>query len=150
MATRRNSRTLVNYLGAEVKAAISKSKLSNLVSDGQGGERVAEAAIQRMFVEGQTPSSLNIDQYEFALGYFQQMKVVPLAARAMALVLVDAAKAQGTTVMKLIENVSADEMSVLQAETYNYLNQLRSGTSQLAGSKPVDNTKSYRARYLKA
>lgn len=150
MAIRRNSKTLVNYFGAEVKAAISKSKLSNVVANGQGNERVSEAAVQRMFVEGQTPSSINIAQYEFALGYFQQMNVVPLAAKAMALILVDAAKAQGTTAMRLIENVSAQEISLLQAETYNYINQLRSGTSQLAGSKPVDNTKSYRARYLKA
>ena len=68
----------------------------------------------------------------------------------MAVVMVDAARAQGVSVMSLLEGSNKTTLSLLEANTYKFINQLRDGTSQLAASKGVDNRTSVRSRYLLA
>ena len=150
MAVNRVSTSLVRYLGAEVAAQNTRGSLRNKVSSGQGTEIVSPADAQRVFNTGLTPASVNIKEFDAARGYFENRGAEPLAAKAMALVMVDAAKAQNLSVMRLLDGSNSDKIALLEAETYNYINQLRDGTSQLSGSKPNNNQTSVRARYLLA
>jgi hypothetical protein len=148
MTVNRVSTSLVRFFGAGVKAQQAGGKLSNLVSDGQGGETPMAADVQRFLTKGLTPASVNIHDYQSALGHLERLGASPLAAKAMALVFVDAAKAQGVSVMSLIESTNSSQLSLLSAETYKYINQLRDSTNQLSGSVAVDNSLSLRSRYL--
>lgn len=150
MAVNRVSTSLVRYLGAEVSATSTRGSLRNKVNAGQGTEIVSPADSQRVFNTGLTPASVNIGEFDAARGYFENRGTEPLAAKAMALVMADIAKAQGTTVMRLLDDSDKQSIKLLEAETYNYINQLRDGTSQLSGSTTTDNRKSVRARYLLA
>jgi hypothetical protein len=149
MTIRRSSTSLVNYFGAEVTATMTQGKLSNTVRNGTGNERAAEAAVQIFTNTNYTPSALKISEYEYALGFVQAAGIAPLAQKTMALVFVDAAKAQGISVAALLRDVTSSELSLVEAKSYDYINKLRDNTSQLSGSTPVSNNNSYRARYLK-
>ena len=80
----------------------------------------------------------------------QNQGVAPNAAKAMAMVLVDAAQAQGVGVMSLIKTTDTTKMALVSNTAYTYINQLRDGSSQLGGSQNIDNGKSLRSRYLLA
>ena len=150
MAANRISTNLVRYLGADVSARKSNGKLSNLVKDGQGREIVQPADAQRTFNTNLVPASINVGEFDAAQGYLQQRGAEPLAAKAMAVVMVDAARAQGVSVMSLLEGSNTERLSLLEANTYKFINQLRDGSSQLSASKGVDNRTSVRSRYLLA
>jgi hypothetical protein len=78
----------------------------------------------------------------------QALGAEPLAAKTMALVLVDAAKAQGVAVMSLIDATNTEEMALISNEAYRQINQLRDISSQLGSSQDIDNSESLRSRYL--
>lgn len=148
MAINRVSTELVRYLGAEVSARNINGKLANVVSRGQGNEIIRPADSQRMLSTSLSPASTKIADFDAALGYFENRGATPLAARTMALVMVDAAKAQGLNVMSILNNSNQATVELTEAKTFNYINQLRDGSSQLSTSKITDNKKSMRARYL--
>ena len=150
MAVNRVSTSLVRYLGAEVSARNSSGSLSNLVKNGQGNELVQPADAQRVFNTDLTSASIKLSDYDAALGYLQNKGAEPLAAKAMAVVLVDSAKAQNVNVMSLIEQREGNKLALLEPKTFDYINQLRDGSSQLSSSKEIDNRKSVRSRYLLA
>lgn len=150
MAVNRISTSLVRYLGAEVSAKSTRGALRNTVKAGQGNEVVQPADTQRVFNTGLTPASVNINDFSAARGYFENRGATPLAAKAMALVMADIAKKEGVSVMKLVDDSNKQNIKLLEAETYRYINQLRDGTSQLSGSTATNNSKSVRARYLLA
>ena len=150
MAANRISTNLVRYLGADVAAKQNNGKLSNVVKDGQGNEIVRPADAQRTFDTNLVPASINVAEFDAAQGYLQQHGAEPLAAKAMAVVMVDAARAQGVSVMSLLEGSNTATLSLIEANTYKFINQLRDGTSQLEASKGVDNRTSVRSRYLLA
>lgn len=150
MAAERSSTSLVRFLGAEVSARNTAGKLANVVKDGLGGERTQDASSQRAGAENTEPASIKISDFEAALAHMQRNGVEPLAAKAMAVVMVDVAKSQGVGVMSLLKDTSAQEMALVSAEAYTFINQLRDGSSQLSGSKAIDNAKSLRSRYLLA
>jgi hypothetical protein len=150
MAVNRVSTSLVNYLGAEVAAKTVRGAFSNTVKAGQGNEIVSPADTVRASNLNLVNASVNIGQFDAARGYFENRGAAPLAAKAMALVIVDAAKAQGVSVMKLLNGSNKQTIELLEKQTYNYINQLRDGTSQLAGSNRTNNNASVRARYLLA
>ena len=148
MAVNRTSTSLVRYLGAEVSARNNNGSLANVVQSGQGKEIVQPADSQRVFNSSLTPASVKIADFDAAFGYLQGKGATPLAAKAMALVIVDAAKAQGVSVMSILEQRNSNKLALLDAKTYNYINQLRDRSSQLSNSTTVDNKKSVRSRYL--
>jgi len=150
MAANRISTNLVRYLGADLSARSNRGKLSNVVKDGQGREIVVPADAQRTFDTNLVPASINVGEFDAAQGYLQQRGAEPLAAKAMAVVMVDAARAQGVSVMALLEGSNTETLSLLEANTYRFINQLRDGTSQLSASRGVDNRTSVRSRYLLA
>lgn len=150
MAVNRVSTSLIRYLGAEVSPTSTRGALRNKIRDGQGIEIVQPADTQRVFNTGLTPASVNVSDFDAARGYFENRGATPLAAKAMALVMADIAKHNGVSVMKLVDDSDKQNIKLLEAETYRYINQLRDGTSQLSGSAPTDNKKSVRARYLLA
>ncbi len=148
MAANRASTQLVQFLGAEITARNTAGKLANVVKDGLGGERTRDASSQRAGTEDVEPASINIADFQAALAHMQQNGAEPLAAKTMAVVMVDAAKAQGVGVMSLLKNTSAQEVALVSQEAYRFINQLRDISSQLSGSKAIDNSKSLRSRYL--
>ena len=150
MAANRTSTSLVRYLGAEVSARTSRGSLRNKVTAGQGREIVSPADSPRISNRNLAPASVKIADFDAAKGFFESRGAQPLAAKAMALVVVDAAKAQGVSAMSILDGSDTTSIKLLDSQTYNYINQLRDGTSQLSGSKPSDNRKSVRARYLLA
>lgn len=150
MIVKRTSTSLVQFLGASVTAKQQGGKLSNVISDGLGGERTTQADVDRFLNTSLVPASINIAEFHAALGHLQSNNVEPLTAKAMALVLVDAAAAQNVNVMSLINNTDAKEMALVSNTAYTFINQLRNGSSQLGGSKAIDNSKSLRSRYLLA
>lgn len=150
MTVNRVSTSLVRYLGADVSARNINGRLSNVVKNGQGTEIVQPADAQRTFSTNLVPASINVGEFDAARGFLQQRGAEPLAAKAMAVVFVDSARAQGVSVMSLLEGANADKIALLQAETYKFINQLRDGSSQLSGSREVDNRVSVRSRYLLA
>ena len=150
MAAERSSTSLVRFLGAEVSARNTAGKLVNVVKDGLGGERTRDASSQRAGAENTEPASIKISDYEAALAHMQRNGAEPLAAKAMAVVIVDAARAQGVGVMSLLKDTVAQEMALVSEAAYIYINQLRDGSSQLSGSEAIDNAKSLRSRYLLA
>jgi hypothetical protein len=150
MAVNRVSTSLVSYLGAEVSARNVRGGLRNIVKSGQGNEIVGPADTPRSSNLNLVNASVNIDEFDAAKGYFENRGAAPLAAKAMALVMVDAAKAQGVSTMSLLDGSDKQKIKLLEAQAYNYINQLREGTTQLSGSKTTDNKTSVRARYLLA
>ena len=147
MAVNRQSTSLVRFLGAEVSARQTNGKLANNVKSGLGGERTQPADYQRT-ANTLEPDSINIADYQAALGHMQRLGAAPLAAKAMAMVMVDSAKAQGIGVMSLIDSSSTVEMALVSNTAYTYINQLRDSSSQLGASQDIDNSKSLRSRYL--
>jgi hypothetical protein len=147
MAVNRQSTSLVRFLGAEVSARQTNGKLGNNVKSGLGGERTRPADQQRT-ANTLEPDSIKIADYQAALAHMQSLGAEPLTAKAMAMVMVDAAKAQGTGVMSLIDSASTTEMSLVSNTAYKYINQLRDISSQLGASEDIDNSKSLRSRYL--
>ncbi len=150
MASKRVSTQLVQFLGAEITARNTAGKLVNVVKDGLGGERTRQADSQRAGETNVEPASIKISDYEAALAHMQRNGAEPLAAKAMAVVMVDAAKAQGVGVMALLKDTDAQEISLVNNTAYKFINQLRDGSSQLSGSEAIDNSKSLRSRYLLA
>lgn len=150
VAANRISTSLVRYLGADVSARNINGRLSNIVKDGQGTEIVQPADAQRTFDTNLVPASINVGEFDAAQGFLLNRGAEPLAAKAMAVVFVDSARAQGVSVMSLLEGSNKEKIALLEAETYKFINQLRDGSSQLAGSKGVDNRTSVRSRYLLA
>lgn len=149
MTVERSSTNLVRFLGASVKATQNQGKLVNTVSNGQGGESTRRSAsVGRLANRGQGAASINIADYQAALGYLELRGVPHLAAKAMAAVLVDSAKSQGIGVMKLLET-SSQRVSLSDNNVFNRINQLRDGTSQLSNSRPIDNSKSTKSRFIK-
>ena len=149
MAVNRQSTSLVRFLGAEVSARQTNGKLANNVVNGLGGERTQPADFQRT-VNTLEPDSIKIADFQAALGHMQGLGAEPLAAKTMAVVLVDSAKAQGVGVMSLIDSASTEELSLVSNTAYTYINQLRDGSSQLGASQDIDNSESLRSRYLLA
>ena len=149
MAVNRTSTSLVRFLGAEVSARKTNGSLANNVKGGLGGE-VAQPADTQRLANNLTPASIKISDYQAALMHMQKQGVAPNAAKAMAMVMVDAARAQGVGVMSLIETNNTTKMALVSSTTYTYMNQLRDGSSQLGGSQSIDNSKSLRSRYLLA
>lgn len=150
MAVNRVSTQLVQFLGAEITARNTAGKLVNVVKDGLGGERTQQADSQRASLVDVEPASIKIADFQAALAHMQRNGVEPLAAKAMAVVMVDAARAQGVGVMSLLRDTSAQEMALVNNSAYKFINQLRDGSSQLSGSEAIDNSKSLRSRYLLA
>ena len=148
MAVNRVSTSLVRYLGAEVSARNTRGSLRNIVKSGQGSEIVSPADAPRASNLNLTNASVNIAEFDAARGYFENRGAAPLAAKSMALVMVDVAKAKSVSVMKLLDGSDTQSIKLLEADTYNYINQLRDGTSQLSGSNSTNNNTSVRARYL--
>ena len=149
MAINRTSTSLVRFLGAEVSARQTNGKLANNVVNGLGGERTQPADFQRT-ANTLEPDSIKIADFQAALGHMQGLGAEPLAAKAMAMVLVDSAKAQGVAVMSLIDSASTTELALVSNTAYTYINQLRDGSSQLGSSQDIDNSVSLRSRYLLA
>jgi hypothetical protein len=149
VAVNRVSTSLVSYLGAEVSARNTRGGLRNTIKSGQGNEILAPADPGRASNKNLVNASVKIADFDAAKGYFESRGAAPLAAKAMALVLVDVAKAQGVSTMSLLDGSDKQKIKLIEAEAYNYINQLRETTTQLSGSKPTNN-KSVRARYLLA
>jgi hypothetical protein len=147
MTVNRQSTSLVRFLGAEVSARQTNGKLANNVVNGLGGERTQPADFQRT-ANTLEPDSIKIADFQAALGHMQGLGAEPLAAKAMAMVLVDSAKAQDVPVMSLIDSASTAELALVSNTAYTYINQLRDGSSQLGSSQDIDNSKSLRSRYL--
>lgn len=154
MAANRVSTSLVQFLGAEVSARRTGGKLANVVKGGVGGERFPDASSQRVGISAGAsdiePGSIQISEYESALVYMQRNGAAPLAAKAMAVVMVDTAKAQGVSVMSLFNDTGSQEVALNNNAAYTYINQLRDGSSQLGGSEAINNANSLRARYILA
>ena len=146
----RASTSLVQYLGAEISTRQVVGKLANVVKNGQGGERTVDASSFRAGRDDLEDASIKIADYEAALAHMQLNGAEPLAAKAMAVAMVDAAKAQGVGVMSLLKNTGTQEIALVNNTAYTYLNQLRGGSSQLGGTTAIDNSKSLRSRYLLA
>ena len=147
MAVNRQSTSLVRFLGAEVSARQTNGKLANNVKNGLGGERASPADQQRTS-NTLEPDSIKIADYQAALSHMQTLGAEPLTAKAMAMVMVDSAKAQGVGVMSLIDSANTTEMALISNTAYTYINQLRDTSSQLGASEDIDNSKSLRSRYL--
>lgn len=152
MTVERSSTSLVRFLGAEVAARKTGGKLVNIIRNGLGGEIAPDASSQRVGESAgagnAVPASINIAEYEAALAHMQQNGAAPLAAKAMAVVMVDTAAAQGVNVMALLKTTGAREIALVSNAAYSYINQLRDLSSQLGGSETIDNNKSLRSRYL--
>lgn len=149
MVVNRSSTSLVRFLGAEVSARQSSGSLANVVKGGLGGE-VAQPADTQRLANTLAPASVKISEYQSALMHMQNQGAAPNAAKAMAMVMVDAAQAQGVGVMSLIKTNDVTKMGLVSNTAYAYINQLRDGSSQLGGSQSIDNSKSLRSRYLLA
>ena len=150
MAVNRTSKQITQFLGAEITARNTGGGLRNTIKNGLGGERTLQPDAIRGSTSDFEAGALNIDDYEAALVYMQNNGAQPLAAKAMALVLIDVAKAQGVGVNTLLSNTDAVAVALNSTEAYTYINQLRGGGSQLSGSDTIDNSKSLRSRYLVA
>ena len=146
----RTSKQVVQFLGADITARNTGGGLHNVVKDGLGGERFQQPDTQRGTSVDFEDGALNINEYQAALVHMENNGVQPLAAKSMALVLLDVAKVRGLNVMSLINNTEAQELALVGTEAYQYINQLRNGNSQLSGSNTIDNSKSLRSRYLVA
>lgn len=146
----RTSKQLVQFLGADITARNIGGGLHNVVKNGLGDERFQQADSQRGATVDIEPGALNIRDYQAALVHMENNGVQPLAAKAMALVLLDVASVQGLNVMSLIRNTATQELALVGTEAYQYINQLRGGSSQLSGSNAIDNSKSLRSRYIVA
>lgn len=146
----RTSKQITQFLGAEVTARNTGGGLRNTVKNGLGDERTRQADSVRGSTSDFEAGALNIDDYQAALVYMQNNGSEPLAAKAMALVLLDVAKAQGVGVNTLLSNTEDVAVALNSTEAYTYINQLRGGGSQLSGSDAIDNSKSLRSRYLVA
>lgn len=150
MAVNRSSTSLVRYLGATVKANSSSGSLGNATQNARGGETRIDPSVRRLSQRGLTQDAIKIVDYQAALGHLEGRGVDPLVAKTMAAVFVDVAKSQGVGVMSLLETTNPTALSLVNAEVFNRMNQLRDLTSQLNGSSPIDNTASVPARRIGA
>jgi len=144
----RSSKQVTQFLGADVTPSNVAGALQSVVNNGLGGERPRQPDTTRGSTSDFESGELNIVEYESALVHMEARGAQPLAAKAMALVLLDVAKAQGVRVDTLLRNTGTQEIALLNNQAYVYINQLRGGGSQLSGSDAIDNSKSLRSRYL--
>lgn len=148
MAVNRSSTSLVRYLGATVKANTSSGSLANTTQNARGGEVRNDPSVRRFTSTGLKQDSIKIADYQAALGYLESRGLDPIVAKTMAVVFVDVAKSQGVGVMSLLETSNPTALSLVNAEVFNRINQLRDLTSQLNSSSPIDNTASVPARRI--
>lgn len=151
MAVNRSSTSLVRYLGTTVKAAQANGDvLTNVTQNARGGETRNNPAVRLFTSTNLQQDSINIKDYQAAIGYLGQRGVSPLVAKTMAAVFVDVAKSQGRSVMSLFETTNTNELALINKEVLNRLNQLRDLTSQLSNSRRISNTASVPARRIQA
>lgn len=148
MASNRNSAGMLRSFGAEIFATDFGSSFKNIVRNGQGGERTPGAALARFQGQQVEPATIHIAEYQIAKAHIERRGAAPLVAKTMGLVLLDVAKAQGMSIVELLDKTSPEQLALLEAETYRYVNLLRENTSQLTGTNNVNNAQSYRARYI--
>lgn len=144
----RNSARLLSNLGAEIFATEGGGSFKNVVKNGQGGERTPGAGLARFQGQQVESASIHIAEYQLAQAHLQRRGAAPLAINTMALVLLDVAKAKGVSILTLLDSATPEQLSLLEAETYRFVNLLREKTSYLTGANPINNAQSYRARYL--
>lgn len=150
MPVERSSTSLIRHRGVTVKATNVQGRLSNVVLNGVGGERGANPAVSRLTADGKSNAYVDIGQYQSALGFLERRGADPLAAKAMALALLDAATAKGVGVMSLLETADLNNLSILDPVIMARLNQLRDATSQISVATTSSNSQSFASRSILA
>lgn len=135
---------LIPYFGSQLSANVAASRLSTLTSD----QSTANAANKLLGSIKLLPASVNIQQLSIAKSYFVSMGTPSTVAETMALLLIDVAKSQNTSVMKIIEQAKSNTGILFGADTYSVLNLLRQTITQIGIATPISNKNSYTSRSI--
>lgn len=149
MTIKRTATSLVLFLGAELSAQSSLSKLTNVFKGGQGTEKAAPAVVRRLTSPELVPASININEYQIAKAHLEKAGASPGAVKAMAVVFVDTAEYLGVSVSSLLVRTTDKTIGLLQSRVFDYLNQLTGTTSQLGKVVEIKNDRSFISRRLR-
>ncbi len=136
----RVSTELVRFFGVQLSREISGGKFANVFRGGDQSQTTVPASFDRLSRANLQPASINIDEYQTALGFLLDGGAGKTVAPAMAVAFVDVAKSLGVTVSALLTVSDQKTIGILQEKAYKFLNRLRDSTSTLGRAEPVDNT----------
>lgn len=143
----RVSTELVRFFGVQLSREISSGKFANVFRGGDQTQKTIPASFDRLSRENLIPASINIDQYQTALGFLLEAGTAKTIAPAMAVAFVDVANALEINVSALLSVSDNKTLKVLQENAYRFLNRLRDPSSSLTRAEPVDNTLSRMFRF---
>lgn len=92
----------------------------------------------------------NENTYTAVLGYFLSRGATKSNASTMAALVIDSAKLYGTTPMKLLSHLPADNKTALTPDTYPQINILREVGNQQELVSNIRNSKSFKSSSIKA
>lgn len=136
----RVSTELVRFFGVQLSREVSNGKFANVFRGGDQSQVSSTASLDRLSRTNLIPASINIDQYQTALGFLLESGAEKAVAPAMAVAFVDVAKSLGITVSALLTVSDEKTIRVLQDRAYKFLNRLRDSTSSLTIAESVDNS----------
>lgn len=143
----RVSTELVRFFGIQLSRELDSGKFANVFRGGDQSQKTIPASLERLTTDGLIPASINIDQYQTALGFLLESGAERTIAPAMAVAFVDTAKALGISVSGLLTLSDDKTIKLLQDRAYGFLNRLRDPSSSLTRAEPVDNNLSRMFRF---
>jgi len=146
--TQRNSTIANSFRGKDVKSQYDGNQFNNTFGGGDGTEQSPPPELAKLLGEATVPASVDSITYNVIKAYFVSKGSSQRNASAMVLLIIDAAKLQNTSPMKLLEEFKTANVSL--SDTMQYAVNMLSGstTSRIGTATTKDNSKSYKSRLI--
>ena len=137
---RRFSRSSVDYRGSARRNIKQGDRVVSRFQQSTGRERANEPDFDLMAQTGLQTGSISRNDFDIAVAYYVQRGSEQADARTMALLAIDTAKMNNTSIYNILDD-SKDTVS-FAPDIYKDMNLLRSPSNQTDSVLSVDNSKS--------
>ena len=142
----RNSQVVNAHKGQNTKTTLKGGQFStDYGPEGRG----PSPELAKLLGEPTIPASVKTIEFNVVKAFLMKRGTGEKAAVSLTLLLIDAAKLNSTSVMKLLESLNTE--SIAFSDTVQYLlNKLNNSTNLVGTAQIKDNSESYKANYIRA
>jgi hypothetical protein len=144
----RNSTLAQQYQGQDVKTQFDGEQY-NTTFGGDPTNIANSPELTKLIGEATVPASVDPVTYGVIKSYFIARGASNRNASAMVLLLIDSAKLQGTTPLKLLEDFKQTNIALSDIVHYT-INKLSNPSYQIGTATTKDNSQSYKSTYIRA
>lgn len=141
----RFSTQMLEQLGAKRQVRNVGGARANTYSQAKGGEQFLSPDAVRLAFTNLQSGSVKGNLYNVVYSYFEKVSGSKATASTMAIVLIDAAKIQGISPLRLIEAAGSGRINLVES-IYPYINLLRGPGDQHERVRSINNRQSISGR----